>query len=954
MECKQQHPCWFLHDRSGGVSRSNVSPQGRSKGGQGGYAVGSTRPKATGIAEALVNVLNARRSPLTFRIEPLVLHLTALDDHDNDWRGGQESGMFLVAKREVVTAVAERPTVRDNERRATETGDKTAEPVKPAVAPAGAGSKGGDKSSHNAEAVSVVEEEELGRIGPFTIHSPTTVLSGSSFTVPSNALVADVQRRGGSGTGRNSAASGEESVESIVLEIVKNTAGVGGNKLTLLKKIKKRARDSASEEGPGGCGGTVVARATLDPGLLRRTIGCQRSVLMMAPPAGVGEADVSDQDAENAGRTVPLSFARLDVAGHAVGARPGRPQLTLQVLECQNLMSADVLGKSDPCVLVFWDGVEVGRTPIVRDELHPVFPASGGTFCLPLVPPSTTRAEEGDRWSGPKRSADWEAYSPELHLEVWDMDRDVFSRKWKKGQMLGSVTLQGPRGIAPVIEASSADQGAKRSTAAHVKRQAPGVILRLNPADRRVFSFGSAVGEPDHASTGVVSILIAVENDSDDSEAWVSQAHTEATAARGSISSATIVPALDSSASGTTPIRSPGTEAREKVELQGGLGIWCLDARGLPAGCDGYCRVFWNGMQVGSTPPASHAFQGLRGRSSASEHNATPASAFQRNPVWWMSQVQAQSPRVEHGEATPDPKVSSATAVVPLYDNPKVEDELTLEVFDGSHMQEANQSIASSRGPAVGKDGADGRRKNGAGGKGSENSATVRRDVLGRSLGSVTIRGEYLSRPPGDRVDLPLQPSNPSSSKDSNAAGITLSITLARLRLGELFSPGLMWSSAHPRQNIVPEQEQHKSDSTVVATGWPTATAAASSGGDEGQAGVDAGKEHHQQRPTRWLRLLLEGARLCKGSDISGTSDPFCVVYVDRVWYSETRVCWGTLAPRWDQWVQIKVFGRAGAPAMVLGLGGHEIRVEMWDKDLVGANDFIGEVLLFLHEKQDG
>ncbi|CAN0509841.1 unnamed protein product, partial [Ectocarpus sp. 12 AP-2014] len=66
-------------------------------------------------------------------------------------------------------------------------------------------------------------------------------------------------------------------------------------------------------------------------------------------------------------------FVRLDVAGHVVSARPGRPRLRLQVLECQNLRSADMLGKSDPCVLMFWNGVEVGRTPIAPDDLHPVF-----------------------------------------------------------------------------------------------------------------------------------------------------------------------------------------------------------------------------------------------------------------------------------------------------------------------------------------------------------------------------------------------------------------------------------------------------------------------------------------------------------------------------------------------------------------------------------------------------
>lgn len=884
-----------------------------------------------------MNILNARRSPLSFRIQPLVLHLNTLDDRNNSWMGGQELGMFLVAKREVLTAVDDGPSVSVSERMAAEADAKAAgEPIKSPVVTAGAHLKGGDRSTHNTEAMRVVEEEELGRIGPFTIHSPTTVLSDSSFTVPSSALVVDIRRRSGRGTGRSGAGSGDESVENIVLEIIQTPAGGGGKKRPFLKKRKKHTRDSTSEEGPGG-GGTVVARATLDPGFLRRTIGCQRSVLMMTPPAGVGGANVSDQNVENAGDSAPLDFARLDVAAHAVSARPGRPQLRMQVLECQNLRSADVLGKSDPCVIIFWDGVEVGRTPIARDNLHPVFPASGATFCLPLVPPSTTRTEEGGRGSSLQSSVDWQAYAPELRLEVWDMYRDVFSRKWKKGEMLGSVTLQGPCSFAPVIEAST-EQGAKGSTAVPVKRLAPGVILRLKTADRRVSSLGSAEGKPKQASIGVVSIRIAVENGTDASDAWVSTA-------RGSNSSGTGVSAPDASPSVKAPVRSSETSADARARLQAGLGIWCLDARGLPVGCDGHCRVFWNGMQVGSTLPASHVSQGVRDKAAASKHNSAPASAFQRNPVWWMSLMQAKS-YDGRGDERSGPKSSSATAVVPLYDNPKAEDELTLEVFGGSHMQ-PNQRIASSGDPVAGKDAADapGRKNSAVGKKGSGISNTIRRDVLGRSLGSVTIRGEYLVRPPADRIDLPLQLSTLSPSKDGGAAGMTLSITLARLRLGELSADSI------PRK-ITGEQEQHKCNNTVSTTAT-AATTTVSTQGDGGQAGAFE-KGLNQQRPTRWLRLLIEGARLSKGLDISGTSDPFCIVYVDRVWHSETRVCWGTLAPRWDQWVQIEVFGRTGAPAMGIGLADHEIRVEVWDKDLVGANDFIGEVHLLLHENQDG
>lgn len=938
-----------FHDCSAAF-RVQTYLEGRLNESKGGKAVGGTRTKASGTAEALVNVLNARRSPLSFRVQPLVLHLNALDDfdHTNSWTGGHEPAMFLVAKREVLAAVDEGPSAGASESLVAETHGKPGKPTKSLpVAAAGVGLKGGHKGSHNTAAMRVVEEEELGRIGPFTVHSATTVLSDSSLTVPSSALVADVQRRSGSGAGRSGGGSSHEPAGNIVLEIIRSTAAGGGQNRPFLKKHKKHTRESASEKGPGD-GGRVVARAVLEADFLRRTIGCQRSVLMTIVPAGIEGVDAPDQNVGNAGLAASQGFARLDVAGHAVSSRPGRPQLRLQVLECQNLKSADVLGKSDPCVLVLWDGVEVGRTPIARDELHPVFSASGATFRLPLVPPSTKRAGIGAPSSASLKSLDWKAYAPELRLEVWDMDRDVFSRKWKKGQMLGSVTLQGPRSIAPVVEAST-EQCAKASTTGPVKRLAPGVIVRLDAIDRRVSSLGEARGKPEQASVGVVSIKVAVENDTDASEAWMSQANTKATNARGSNSSGTATLAPGASPSVRSPVGSPENNVDVRGRLRGGLGIWCLDARGLPVGCDGYCRVFWNGIQVGRTPPASQVSQGLRDKLFSGKHNSAPVSAFERNPVWWMSLIRAE-PCDGRGDEQSGATRSNATAVVSLRDNPDVEDQLTLEVFDGSHMHDTNHSsIASSGGSLAGKGTADARRNNDAVGKGSDTSNAVRRDVLGRLLGSTTIRGEYLVRPPGDRIDLPLNLSTPSSNKDSSAAGRTLSVTLARLRMGEQPADSTLSCTHPPQREVAPEEEQHrcnKTDSTA-----PTATSTAVSAESNG---CQAKENLNQQRPARWLRLLIEGARLSRGLDISGTSDPFCVVYVDRVWHSETRVCWGTLAPRWDQLIQIEVFGRAGAPAMGLGLAGHEIRIEVWDKDLVGANDFIGEVHLHLHENLDG
>ncbi|CAN0473565.1 unnamed protein product, partial [Ascophyllum nodosum] len=69
------------------------------------------------------------------------------------------------------------------------------------------------------------------------------------------------------------------------------------------------------------------------------------------------------------------------------------------------------------------------------------------------------------------------------------------------------------------------------------------------------------------------------------------------------------------------------------------LQVVCLDARGLPLECDAYCRVYWNGRQVGRTITTS-AFAEARNR-------PPPSRAFQRNPVWW---TQSSSTSTHNGK----------------------------------------------------------------------------------------------------------------------------------------------------------------------------------------------------------------------------------------------------------------------------------------------------------------
>ncbi|CAN0219583.1 unnamed protein product [Ectocarpus sp. 8 AP-2014] len=537
------------------------------------------------------------------------------------------------------------------------------------------------------------------------------------------------------------------------------------------------------------------------------------------------------------------------------------------------------------------------------------------------------------------------------------MDRDTFRRKWKKGQILGSVDLRGPYGIAPLIEASTVqDPGV--GTTANVDNKIPGVFLRLRAPDGQGSKHGAAGGEGGQAFAGVMSIRISIENDTDDSEAWISQAPTASTSSPATIHEArtTKVGALATNTSklkcsrpAQSSLSSGDTTLTVEANRKASLVIRCLDARGLPAGCDGYCRVFWNGRQVGSTLSASRFAQETRHTTGLG--HAAPASVHQRNPVWWTSSDEMLSDD-DRGYRKPSlDECSSATAVVPRNESPTVADELMLEVFDGSTREEGKKSTGgmlacrASWGESVAGEDADDLKAGGIG-VGVNSALTACRDVFGRSLGIVTIHGEHLTSPPHGRIDLPLL--LPPSCKGVNESGITLSISLKQIVGGERFA-----DVAVPRHTRAAEQRKSNGNiPTITRSSTTTSTMLVAKG--EGGEPESLKEQTTSQRPARWLRLLLQGARLRRGLDVSGTSDPFCTVYVDRVWFAETRVCWGTLAPRWDQWIEIEVFGREGAPAQRLGLVGHEIRVEVWDKDVVGANDFIGEVHLFLRERQDG
>ncbi|CAM9158684.1 unnamed protein product, partial [Sphacelaria rigidula] len=438
---------------------------------------------STGIAEALIRVLNAKRSPLTFLLQPLMLHVSLTDAGNNQL--SIDVDVVLVLRSEVVHSTLPE---RGNDKAHT-----NGTPGNGAVERLSSQQK-------NTVAQSVIREQELGRSLPFRIRSECTVLS-ATIEIPPTALVEDLPRSRAGGErsiaegGGDAAASGAAvKKRRIVAELVQERSfqdyDIDSGSIHALSMIKRAlgAAVPGTSEKKKNQVVNVVARAYIEPEVLRRTVGSQRSIVLAAPappppPPEGPSSETSKSGRQNVGsenrereKGGPENlgfFGRLEVAGHAVAARPARPCLRLDILECQNLAKADLIGKSDPCVLVYWDGKEVGRTSITPNDLNPIFYYPDNSFRLPLLPTppslSSTPLSPSSKKKKGSGSADsvtrdsssrsrhraivWRKYIPELCIEVWDMDRATFSRQWTKGELLGAATLRGPCEIVPVRRA---------------------------------------------------------------------------------------------------------------------------------------------------------------------------------------------------------------------------------------------------------------------------------------------------------------------------------------------------------------------------------------------------------------------------------------------------------------------------------------------------------------------
>ena len=90
------------------------------------------------------------------------------------------------------------------------------------------------------------------------------------------------------------------------------------------------------------------------------------------------------------------------------------------------------------------------------------------------------------------------------------------------------------------------------------------------------------------------------------------------------------------------------------------------------------------------------------------------------------------------------------------------------------------------------------------------------------------------------------------------------------------------------------------------------------------------------------VTLSIEGAAGLAKADFMGLSDPFVQVFVGKHLVGETKVIKNTLDPVWDDTVEVRLPHTTAAGEVVAG---GELRLEVWDNDLIGTNDFLGAVV---------
>jgi len=96
--------------------------------------------------------------------------------------------------------------------------------------------------------------------------------------------------------------------------------------------------------------------------------------------------------------------------------------------------------------------------------------------------------------------------------------------------------------------------------------------------------------------------------------------------------------------------------------------------------------------------------------------------------------------------------------------------------------------------------------------------------------------------------------------------------------------------------------------------------------------------------PKRKLQVVALEARDLQAADSGGTSDPFAVAHVGGVKPIKTKVIKKTLCPKWNETLKMTLPAGTDEP----------LKIQVYDHDQFGSNDFLGEIMIPLLELEMG
>jgi len=106
-------------------------------------------------------------------------------------------------------------------------------------------------------------------------------------------------------------------------------------------------------------------------------------------------------------------------------------------------------------------------------------------------------------------------------------------------------------------------------------------------------------------------------------------------------------------------------------------------------------------------------------------------------------------------------------------------------------------------------------------------------------------------------------------------------------------------------------------------------------GRDKGRINITVKKSTGPSRKATKLRITVVSAKDVKAADLLGTSDPYCICKIRGKEAFRTKTIWKTLSPVWDH-----------PPEEVLVANYRDLKFEIYDKDVMSKDDFLGSAVV--------